>query len=226
MKLKPTDIIFKVEHQFTLYLQRCGVSRASLPADQYSEIRKAFYGAAGQIFFLMAQDIPTLPGGSYIPVLESIQDEIQRFWTDETERHKKGHLEYAGQMLCACPCGWKGTVADLTKPVKGAEDDRCACPTCGNLELLIPEEVAFVKPFRPVMVNPTAFYTHEAYGITDERRRELSDQMATIHTDMLGAITPVHTRLDRLADICNNSAEYAYCIHVDTIFLERNNANL
>jgi len=82
------------------------------------------------------------------------------------------------------------------------------------------------KPWRPILLKPTAFYTHEAYGITDERRRELSDQMATIHTEMMGKITPVHHRLDRLADISETAAEFAYCVHVDTIFLERNGANL
>lgn len=82
------------------------------------------------------------------------------------------------------------------------------------------------KPWRPVLVDPKAFYTHEAYGITDERRVELSHMMADIHREHLGAITPVHHRLDRLADISTTAAEFAYCIHVDTIFLERNNANL
>lgn len=83
-----------------------------------------------------------------------------------------------------------------------------------------------MKPFRPIIVNPTAFYTHEAYGITDARRIELSEQMAAIHNEQLQAITPVHHRLDRLADISNTAAEFAFCVHVDTIFLERQNANL
>lgn len=134
-----TDLIFKLEHQFTLFLQRAGVTRADLPPDQFREMRRAFYGGAGQMFFLMATDIPELPGKTYLKALDSFRDQLQEFWDKETEAHDKGLQEYAPQMRVACPCGWQGIVSDLIKPETPAVDDRCKCPTCGGLELMVPK---------------------------------------------------------------------------------------
>jgi hypothetical protein len=228
MKRKPTDIIFKVEHQFTLYLQRAGVSREILPPVQYTETRRAFYGAAGQFFFLLTQDIAALPGASYIPVLNNIRDEIQEFWNKEQTDHLNGRQEYATQLMVKCSmCTWQGAVADLVKPEKGAADDRCKCPSCGTYELMVPEAVApGPKPWQPVLVNPKAYHTHDAYGITDERRRELADKMGAIHKDMLNTVTPLHYRIDQLSQIAENAAEFAFCLYVDTAFMVKNGFDL
>lgn len=228
MKRKPTDIIFKVEHQFTLYLQRCNVTRESLPPDQLREMRRAFYGAAGQMFFLMTEDISSLSEREYPGVLDSILDQIQEYWNKEQEDQLNGRQEYAKQLGVKCAdCGWEGAVADLIKPEKGAVEDRCKCPKCGSFEMLVPKAVApGPKPFQPVLKDPKAFYLHEAYGITEERRLELSEKMAAIHNSMLGTITPVHYRMDQIAQISESPAEFAYCVYTDGLFLAKNGYDL
>lgn len=133
------DIIFKMEHQFTLYLQRCGVTRADLPPDQYREMRRAFYGGLGQMFFLVTDDVVKLQGKTYVFALTSMRDQIQEFWDRETEAQAKGLQEYAEQMPVACDCGWSGIVSELVKPQKGGPDDLCRCPKCNNPQLKVPK---------------------------------------------------------------------------------------
>lgn len=228
MKRKPTDLVFKVEHQFTLYLQRGGISRATMPADQHREIRRAFYGAAGQFFFLLTKDIAALPGATYIPVLEKIRDEIQDFWNGEQTDHLNQRTSYAAQLVVACSvCDWKGAVADLVKPEKGAADDRCKCPKCGTVELMVPESMApDPKPWQPLIPNPKAFYQHEAYGITEERRLELSDKLTAMHKAQLNALTPVHYRIDQIAQLAESAGEFAFCLYIDTVFIVKNGFDL
>lgn len=130
------DLIFKLEHQFTLYLQRCGITRAELSPDALREIRRAFYGGCGQMFFIMSQDVIELPNKKIPEVLINIQDQLQAFWDREVKQQSEGITEYVPQMPVRCGlCDWKGTVADLVKPEPDSLDNRCMCPTCQNKDL-------------------------------------------------------------------------------------------
>lgn len=137
MAKKVTDLIFKMEHQFTLYLQRMGLSRESVPAEQLIEIKMAFYGGASQLFFLMTQDCPKLTENEHVIVLEKIMDQFADFWNEQQTNKLNKRVDYAHQMRVRCVCGWSGVVADLIKPEKGNIDDTCRCPKCKSNELLI-----------------------------------------------------------------------------------------
>lgn len=134
---KPTDLIFKLDHQFTLYLQRCGVTRTQLSPTQLCEMQKAFYGGAGQLFFLITQDIAELKEREMPAVLSSFQKQILDFWNLQAEMKAKGEFEVPAGMAVSCSCGWKGVVMELKKnpnPDNPREGFGC-CPKCQETKL-------------------------------------------------------------------------------------------
>jgi hypothetical protein len=128
----PHDLIFKLEHQFTLYLQRAGVTAGDLPADQYREMRRAFFGGLGQMFFLVTQDVLDVKGErDQGNVLTSFQDQIGAFWDHEAKLHTEGMFDLHPTAQARCACGWHGQVQDLKHPEKGASG-KLRCPTCDS----------------------------------------------------------------------------------------------
>ena len=116
----PKDLIFTMTHQFTLYLQRCGVRRDILGPDQLREMERAFYGGLGQMFFLITQDAAGMKQRDQIQVLESIQKQIEDFWVRELA------IQSGLRIVCAS-CGWRGPYGDLLPRVQA---DLPKCPNC------------------------------------------------------------------------------------------------
>lgn len=136
------DLIFKLEHQFTLYLQRAGVTASQLPADQYCEMRRAFYGGCGQMFFLMSQDVTECGSDEAMgKVLRSFQDQIGSFWEKETALHKLGMVHLHPTTPAKCECGWEGQVEQLKHPEKGTSG-KLRCPKCDS-------ETVYFKASKP-----------------------------------------------------------------------------
>jgi hypothetical protein len=126
------DLIFKIEHQFTLFLQRAGVTAGQLPGDQYREMRRAFYGGIGQMFFLFSQDIPDLQSDKLMTtVLKSIQDQIGAFWDEEVKLHDAGMTHLHPTTLAKCECGHQCQVQELKHPEKGTSG-KLRCPICDS----------------------------------------------------------------------------------------------
>jgi hypothetical protein len=126
----PHDLIFNLEHQFTLYLQRCRVARADLGPDQLREMRRAFYGGAIQMFFVMTQDILDLKNDAERAlVLSSFTAQGMKFWTEEQRKFEAGMDELHPTMAARCDCGWQGIVQDLVPPPEG-KSGMCRCPNC------------------------------------------------------------------------------------------------
>ena len=76
-------------------------------------------------------------------------------------------------------------------------------------------------------MNPGGnFYLSEAYGITEERRLQLCELLTKMNNSMLNTITSVAHRIDLIADFTETAGEFAFCLYIDTIFLEKNGANL
>lgn len=134
------NIIFKLEHQFTLYLQRAGVTRADLPPVQYMEMRRAFYGGLGQMFFLITQDVGKLKERAQMETLQSLMDQVGEYWDKEAKSHKDGRIEYVPQARSKCDkCAWEGRVDETIKPEPDDPDNRVKCPKCGGKEFYFPE---------------------------------------------------------------------------------------
>jgi hypothetical protein len=130
---RPTDLIFQLEHQFTLYLQRCKVSRADLGVEQLREMRRAFYGGLGQMFFLITQDVADLKERDQIITLELFQKGIGEFWEEELKMQRAGMENVHATTPCKCECGWIGQVKDLILPTTTGE--LCKCPKCQSVNL-------------------------------------------------------------------------------------------
>jgi hypothetical protein len=82
------------------------------------------------------------------------------------------------------------------------------------------------KPFRPAILHPEKYYLSEAYGITDARRLELCSLMAKLTSEQMNCVVTIAHRIDRLADLTETPGEFAFCLHIDTIFLEKNGFSL
>lgn len=82
------------------------------------------------------------------------------------------------------------------------------------------------KPFRPRIVNSKGFFLSEYYGITEERRLKLCEELGRLHESMVGTITTMAHRIDRIADLCDTAGEFAFCVHIDATFLEKTQASL
>jgi hypothetical protein len=130
---RPTDLIFQTEHQFTLYLQRCKVTRGDLGIEQLREMRRAFYGGLGNMFFLMTQDVADLKERDQILVLELFQRQIGHFWEEELKTQEMGMDLVHATTPCKCECGWTGQVKDLILPAETGE--KCMCPKCRSFNL-------------------------------------------------------------------------------------------
>lgn len=66
------------------YLDRCQIDRAKMPADQHREMKRAFFGAAGQLLVYMRDDIHAENEEQYIAIMQAMMEEIQVFWQIET----------------------------------------------------------------------------------------------------------------------------------------------
>lgn len=66
------------------YLERCQVDQFKMPADQHREMKRAFFGAAGQLLVYMRDDIHAENEEQYIAIMQAMMEEIQVFWQIET----------------------------------------------------------------------------------------------------------------------------------------------
>jgi hypothetical protein len=77
------------------------------------------------------------------------------------------------------------------------------------------------KPFRPQIVDPSKHYLHDQYGITDERRLDLSARMDRIFTHPGTQVITVASVIDQIADFCDTPGEFAYCVHTNAAWLQQ-----
>lgn len=132
---RPTDLIYQMEHQFTLYLQRCEITRADLGVEQLREMRRAFYGGLGNMFFLITQDVPKLKPRDQVITLELFQRQIGEFWEEEQKLQEQGMEYLHATTSCKCQaCEWIGQAKDLILPAES--DGLCKCPKCQSVNLL------------------------------------------------------------------------------------------
>jgi len=77
---------FTIETQWQLYLKKVGLREEILPEDQRVEMKRTFFGACGQMLFLMRDDISALPEDKGITILNEMKSEIGKFWIDQSNR--------------------------------------------------------------------------------------------------------------------------------------------
>lgn len=82
------------------------------------------------------------------------------------------------------------------------------------------------KPFRPLLPHPEKHYLSQAYGITEERRLELCSLLAKLTSEQMNCLVTMAHRIDRIADFTETPGEFTFCVHIDTLFLEKNGFSL
>jgi len=82
--------IFKIEHQFDLYLSRMGMAKENLIPVQLIETKRAFIGAWSQLLFLFRDDIIELSENDAIATMESMVNQCDKFWEDEVKQQFGG----------------------------------------------------------------------------------------------------------------------------------------
>lgn len=74
---------FNLEHQYSLYLQRVGVTEATLSASVNRELKRAFMGACGQILIMLRDDLTPLPEDQGVMIMDDLLNQVGSFWTEE-----------------------------------------------------------------------------------------------------------------------------------------------
>lgn len=90
------DKQFNIHYQWKKYLERAGVREEDMPPIQQSEMKKAFYGACGQMLILLRDELGDLAqkiGGvkgeiAAAAVLQQMLDQIQSFWETEVQKFR------------------------------------------------------------------------------------------------------------------------------------------
>lgn len=82
---------FNISHQWELFLQRCQVNEKTMPEDQRREMKRAFFGACGQMLILLRDELGDYSDKygdeSTVHVLSNMLDQVSVFW--ETEMQKQ-----------------------------------------------------------------------------------------------------------------------------------------
>ncbi len=68
--------IFKLEHQYQLYLERVNLSEDKMHSEQSKQLRQAFMGACGQLIILLRDDMAALPEKEGVKIMEAMLNEI------------------------------------------------------------------------------------------------------------------------------------------------------
>lgn len=77
---------FDVEKQFLEYAKRVKLDKNRVPAIQWIETRRAFFGAWGQALYMLRDDLSELTEDDGVEVLEMMWQEVSNFWIAENNR--------------------------------------------------------------------------------------------------------------------------------------------
>lgn len=78
---------FNLEYQWKLYLDRVGLKEETMYPVQLQETKRAFYGACGQLLFLMRDDVGAIEDDSQaVEVMQNMIDQVGNFWMKETNK--------------------------------------------------------------------------------------------------------------------------------------------
>jgi len=75
-----TRLMFKVSHQFTLYLQRSGYKRDEMSPVQLDVMERCFYGAVSQVMILMKEELFRLDLDTAVATVNKILEEVTDYW--------------------------------------------------------------------------------------------------------------------------------------------------
>lgn len=76
-----------IEWQWRQYLKRVELDERTMSPQQRTELRRAFYGAVGQMLAFITFQLPKLTDEQGLIVLEGMFSQVATFWDKEVNRH-------------------------------------------------------------------------------------------------------------------------------------------
>lgn len=82
---------FDLTHQWRLFCERCAIPENKMPEDQRREMKRAFFGACGQMLILLRDEL-----GDYgdkhgeeaaSEILQKMLYQVGSFWEGEMQKH-------------------------------------------------------------------------------------------------------------------------------------------
>lgn len=89
-KIKDLPKVFDLNHQWSLFMERCGVSAMTMPEDQHREMKRAFFGACGQLLIVFRDELNDYAeekgeiAAAY--VMQDMLNQVGGFWQKETDK--------------------------------------------------------------------------------------------------------------------------------------------
>ncbi|HET6558083.1 MAG TPA: hypothetical protein VFG54_12260 [Prolixibacteraceae bacterium] len=77
---------FDLNYQYQLYLDRVKLKESQMAPVQRTELKRAFFGACGQMLMLLRDDIGKLEEDEAIKELDGMINQVSDFWLTETKR--------------------------------------------------------------------------------------------------------------------------------------------
>lgn len=77
---------FDLNHQYQLYLERIKMKESQMLPVQRTEVKRAFFGACGQLLILMRDDLTKLEEDHATETLQGMVNQVSDFWLAETKR--------------------------------------------------------------------------------------------------------------------------------------------
>lgn len=89
-KIKDLPKDFDLNHQWGLFLERCGISAITMPEDQHREMKRAFFGACGQLLIVFKDELNDYADKkgeiAAAHVMQNMLDQVGDFWQKETDK--------------------------------------------------------------------------------------------------------------------------------------------
>lgn len=86
---EPPEDLFDMDYQFYRYLKKVGLPPWQIPKGQYGELKRAFFGAMGQMLMLVSFDMPKLSEEEAAEKTILMTQQISEFWKGEAEKHTR-----------------------------------------------------------------------------------------------------------------------------------------
>lgn len=80
---------FTVQQQWLRFLERSGVKPGQLHPHQESEMKKAFFAAAGQILIMSRDELAELTDNEAVHHLESMMQEVTDYWAEQRQIYEE-----------------------------------------------------------------------------------------------------------------------------------------
>lgn len=81
---------FDLNNQWSLFLGRCGMSAITMPEDQKREMKRAFFGACGQILIVFRDELNDYADKkgevAAANVMQNMLDQVSTFWQKEMDK--------------------------------------------------------------------------------------------------------------------------------------------